>query len=126
MRRLLIALAVLMAPASTLAASTNIADLPAGHYRLDPKHASLIVKVKHLGTSWYVARFDRFDADFTYDPTHPEATTLQASVDATSFDVGADYSRKFANDFIAAAGFPQATFHGDGDEVPPPTGAPGP
>jgi len=105
----LLALAVAL-PTAALAASANVADLPAGHFKLDPKHASLIARVRHLGVSNYVVRFDKLAADFTYDPAHPEATKLTASVDTTSLDVGADYSRKFAEDFLKATQFPQATF----------------
>ena len=112
MRPLPIALLVLAlsSPSAALAASANIADLPAGHFQLDPKHASLIARVRHVGVSNYVLRFDKLAAEFTYDPAHPEATKLTASVDTTSLDVGADYSRKFAEDFLKATQFPQATF----------------
>jgi len=110
MRLMPTALLVFLLPTAALAASTTIADLPAGHFKLDPKHASLIASVRHLGVSNYVLRFDKLAADFTYDPAHPEATKLQATVDTTSLDVGADYSRKFADEFLEATQFPQATF----------------
>jgi polyisoprenoid-binding protein YceI len=110
MRRLLIALVVFALPGAALAASSNVADLPAGHFVLDRKHASVIGRVLHLGVSNYTFRFDTLDADFTYDPAHPEATKIEASVDTTSLDVGADYSRKFADQFLDATKFPKATF----------------
>ncbi len=84
--------------------------LPAGHYKLDPKHSSVVALVRHLGVSDYLIRFDRADADFTYDPASPQTTRLEASVDTTSLDVGADYSKDFANEFLGAAKFPKATF----------------
>lgn len=101
---------LLLLPGAALAASVNPADLPAGHWTLDPRHASLIARVRHLGVSNYTLRFDKLEASFTYDPTHPEATKLEADVDTTSLDVGADYSRKFADQFLDAAKFPKATF----------------
>jgi polyisoprenoid-binding protein YceI len=122
MRPATLALVLLALPAAGLAqdapptpppppdVSKAVANLPAGHYRLDPKHASVTAEVRHLGVSNYVLRFDKLDADFTYDPAHPEATKLQGSVDVTSLNVGADYSRKFADDFLKAKDFPQATF----------------
>jgi polyisoprenoid-binding protein YceI len=122
MRLVLIAALAMVLPATALAQSEPAAQspppetakpaakLPAGHYRLDSKHANLNATVRHLGVSNYVIRFDKFDADFTYDPAQPEATKLTASVDVTSFDVHADYGRKFANDFLSAEKFPQATF----------------
>lgn len=110
MRPLPIILAVLVLPLPLMAASTNPADLPAGHWTLDPKHASLIAKVKHLSVVNYVVRFDKLEGTFTWDPAHPEATHLEASVDVTSLDVGADYSKKFADDFLDASHYPKATF----------------
>jgi len=55
-------------------------------------------------------RFDTLDAGFTYDPTHPEAAQVRATVATTSLDVGADYSRRFADQFLDATKFPNATF----------------
>jgi polyisoprenoid-binding protein YceI len=106
----IIAALLLLLPISALAASANPADLPAGHWTLDPKHASVIARVRHLGVSNYTLRFDKLEASFTYDPAHPEATKLEAGVDTTSLDVGADYSTKFADQFLDAAKFPKATF----------------
>ena len=105
---LLLGLAVVATAAS--AASTNPADLPGGRYALDKKHASVIAKVMHLGVSLYTVRFDGVDGSFTYDPAHPTAAQVSASVDATSLDVGADYGRKFAEEFLDASHFPKITF----------------
>jgi polyisoprenoid-binding protein YceI len=110
MRPAALALCLLALPATAAAASSNPADLPAGHYRLDPAHTSVIARVRHLGVSNYVVRFDRVEGDFMFDPAHPEAFKLQASVDVTSLDVGADYSRKFADEFLDANTYAQATF----------------
>lgn len=110
MRRLLIASAAVLFAWPALAASTNPADLPAGHWTLDAKHSSLIAKVRHLGVANYALRFDKLAGSFTWDPAHPEATHLDASVDVTSLDVGADYSKQFADDFLDASRYPKATF----------------
>ncbi len=110
MRRLVIALALLALAGSAIAASQNPIDLPAGTYALDRKHASVTAKVTHLGVSLYTMRFDTFDGSFTYDPAHPQAAQVRASVDATSLDVGAPYSRKFADQFLDASKFPTVTF----------------
>ena len=47
-------------------ASTD--EVPAGSYKLDREHASLIFRVNHLGFSNYTARFKRFDATLEFDP----------------------------------------------------------
>jgi len=59
-------------------------DVPAGEYRLDKTHASLIFRVNHLGFSFYTSRFTDFDATLQLDPAKPTATTLEAKVDAHS------------------------------------------
>lgn len=97
-------------PVFSIAASQNPADLPAGRYALDKEHASVLAKVMHLGVSLFTVRFDSFDGAFTWDPAHPEAATVQASVDATSLDAAGPYSRKFADDFLDARAHPAITF----------------
>jgi polyisoprenoid-binding protein YceI len=70
----------------------------------------VIARVKHMGVSLYTVRFDTMDATFDYDPARPEDTKLTAHVDPASLDVGADYSKEFAKEFISAGSFPTATF----------------
>ena len=118
--RLLPALLLLIAPAAVAQeptasppspeASAKAASLAAGHYKLDSKHTSVVAIVRHVGVEDYLVRFDKFAADLTYDPAHPETDRLEATVDATSLDVGADYSRDFANTFLGAAKNPTMTF----------------
>ncbi len=86
------------------------AAVPAGHYVLDNRHASLVAHVMHEHVSYYVLRFDRMRASFDYDPAHPEATKLVASVDTTSLDVNGDWAESFQRQFLKADRFPQATF----------------
>ena len=103
-----LALAVPLVAAA--AASSNVADLQPGHYAMDPHHASVIARVSHMGVALYTVRFDSLDATFDYDPTHPDRTRVQASVDPASLDVNADYSKTFAEEFLQASKFPKATF----------------
>jgi polyisoprenoid-binding protein YceI len=104
------ALLVLALPAAARAASQSVLDLPAGTYALDKKHASVTARVAHMGVSFYTLRFDTLDAGFTYDPAHPDSAQVHATVATTSLDVGADYSRRFADEFLDATKFPTATF----------------
>lgn len=97
-------------PFTATAASPTPTDIPRGHYELDPRHASLIARVQHMGVSLYTVRFDTLSAQFDYDPAHPEATHLTASVDPASLDVNADYGKTFAEEFLQASKFPKATF----------------
>ncbi len=99
-----------LAATAASAASTNPADLPGGRYVLDKKHASVTAKVMHLGVSLYTVRFDQIEGSFTFDPARPSDARVSASVEATSLDVGADYGRKFADEFLDATHFPKITF----------------
>jgi polyisoprenoid-binding protein YceI len=60
--------------------------VPAGTYRLDRYHASLIFRVSHMGFSNYTARFTEFDAELAFDPRDPAAARLSATVDARSIE----------------------------------------
>ncbi|MEZ5960313.1 MAG: YceI family protein [Hyphomonadaceae bacterium] len=63
-------------------------NLPAGEYRLDPRHASVIFRIQHQGLAWFTARFDAKAATLTLDPNDPSHSQLSASVDATSVNTG--------------------------------------
>jgi polyisoprenoid-binding protein YceI len=77
------------APQATASADYPVAvDLPAGAYRLDPRHASVLFRVRHMGLAWFTARFDGRAATLTLDPTDPSRSTLTASVDADSVNTG--------------------------------------
>lgn len=59
-------------------------DVPAGAYVLDKSHASLIFRVNHIGFSNYTGRFGSFEAQLTFDPANPSASSVTATVDARS------------------------------------------
>lgn len=63
-------------------------DLPAGEYRLDPRHASVLFRIQHQGLAWFTARFDGKAATLTLDPADPSRSQLRASVDADSVNTG--------------------------------------
>ncbi|MFN3959210.1 MAG: YceI family protein [Parvularculaceae bacterium] len=60
---------------------------PAGIYRLDTSHASLVFKVDHIGFSAYTGQFRSFDATLQFDPARPEDMSVTATIDATSLDI---------------------------------------
>ncbi len=61
-------------------------ELPAGTYRLDQIHASLIFRVDHIGFSHFVSRFARFDATLEFDPAAPETMSVSATIDPASIE----------------------------------------
>jgi polyisoprenoid-binding protein YceI len=93
------------------------ASIPAGHYVMDKRHTSLTVRVNHEHVSLTTLRFDRMDGAFDYDPAHPEAARLTASVDPTSLDVNGDWAKEFQERFLQASKFPQATFVSTGAQA---------
>lgn len=87
-------------------------ELPAGAYRLDPEHASLLFKLDHLGFSQLVGRFDRFDASLDFDPKQPEAARLTVVIDVASIDLNLPQFEQDLRgpDWFDGAQFPQARF----------------
>lgn len=104
--------AYLIAPVLKPNVSQRAQDVQAGDFILDPKHASLIFKIDHLGYSTYVGRFETLDARLAFDPAAPETAQLQASAEVSSLDIGND---EFASEltgpgWLDAAHFPEISF----------------
>ena len=98
---------------------TELRSLKAGAYALDSTHASLSFKVKHLDLSYYVGRFNRFDASLSFDPEALQETQLEAIVEMSSIDSNdaqlEDTLR--SDDWFDVERFPQAYFSTQSVEV---------
>jgi polyisoprenoid-binding protein YceI len=93
-------------------AVTDPAQVPAGHYVTDPHHGGVILKVQHMGMDQSVFRMDKFQAAFDYDPAHPDASKVTATIDANSFNQGDEkISTQFAKEFLDAPNHPEITFN---------------
>ena len=92
------------------AVSSDPAAMPAGTWVNDPAHTSVTARVRHMGVSFYVMRFDTVEAHLTYDPAQPEQAHVDATVQTASLDVGADYGHRFAEQFLDASHSPSMTF----------------
>jgi polyisoprenoid-binding protein YceI len=66
---------------------------PAGTYKLDPNHASLVARVRHFGLADYHVRFTKFDVTLTLDPAKPGGSSLAMTLDPLS--VRTDYTGDF-------------------------------
>lgn len=104
------------APATESASVTapSAEGLPAGDYKLDPLHSTLVFSASHLGFSNYTMQFAKFDADLKLDPANPSAASLTASVDPGSLVLPSP-PEGFLDDllgenWIDAAQFPEVTF----------------
>ncbi|MFT3726203.1 MAG: YceI family protein [Terricaulis sp.] len=65
------------------------ANLPAGDYKLDPRHASVLFRIRHENQlAWFTARFNTRDATLSLNPADPSQSRLTASVDPNSIDTG--------------------------------------
>lgn len=90
---------------------------PAGVYQIDKSHASLQLRVSHMGFSTYTTRFSHFDATLTFDPNNIPASKLVATVDAASLEM--DAAPKMCVDivqgpqFLDTKKFPQIVFRSE-------------
>lgn len=91
---------------------SNFNELKSGAYRLDKSHASLLFKVRHLGLSTYVGRFNEFDATLEFDPNNMQDSQLTALIDMTSLDINDDnLSSTLAGvSWLNSGRYPQAQF----------------
>lgn len=60
----------------------NPAAAPAGVYKLDLEHHSIIARVNHRGFSFNVLRFGATKGTLNWDPQKPEAITLDVTASA--------------------------------------------
>jgi polyisoprenoid-binding protein YceI len=103
------------APAQPAVEAQVVSTAPAGAYTLDKAHASLIVRLDHLGYSHFTARFERWDAQLNFDPAAPEQSQINVSIDPRS--VASDNPPPgFLNimrgvEFLDASRFPVISFH---------------
>jgi polyisoprenoid-binding protein YceI len=76
-----------VAPAAPAPAAPDVSQLPAGAYKIDPTHSTLIFHVSHLGFSAYTGSFSDFTIDLTLDPAAPEKATVSATIDLASLTI---------------------------------------
>ena len=100
--------------ASSLFALVAPITVQAASYKVDVEgaHAFVQFKIKHLGYSWLLGRFNTFDGDFSYDPKAPNKATINIEIDTTSLDSNHAERDKHlkGKDFLNVSDFPKATF----------------
>ena len=117
MRAVALSIICLVLSACALTASQApqaLQSLPAGAYQLEKPHGSLTFRVKHLGLSYYTARFADFDATLDFDPKTPAASRVKAIINPLSVrtDNAADpgWDKRIGQDMMKGADFPQIVF----------------
>tara|TARA_B100002003_G_scaffold195139_1_gene184913 strand:+ start:284 stop:865 length:582 start_codon:yes stop_codon:yes gene_type:complete len=85
----------------------------AAEYKIDPGHSFINFRTKHLGFSWLVGRFNRFEGTMNYDPSAgPDAQNISLTIDAASLDTNHAERDKHLRDrdFFNVAEHPTITF----------------
>ena len=121
LRSLLVRLAVVLVATSLLFScnrlltpdqTTEVTEVRAGQYVLDPNHATLIWKLNHLGFSTFLGSFNDFEASLDFDPENIENASLEVVIDTASLDVDLpEFEEELRGDnWFDVAAFPQAIF----------------
>lgn len=99
----------LVGVASVTALQTQAAD-----YAVDVKgaHAFVQFKIKHLGYSWLLGRFNDFDGSFSYDADAPEKSKISVLIKTASIDSNhAERDKHLRGEqFLDVKSFPEASF----------------
>jgi len=115
----LIALAA--GPALAQGAAKPAPQPPAGQYYMDKSHTSVVFRVNHMGFSHYTARFSRVDGKLQFDPEHPAAMQVEATIDPTSLELNTPpagfHDELMGKNWFDAVKFPQITFRSTKVEV---------
>ena len=113
---LVLALVLAMTPLASGAAAADPttrdpARAPAGAYALDPRHASLVIKVPHLGGfSRYTMRFNRLSGSFAYDPSKWQGTKVDITVDPRSIDTADNIFNRTVAGYFEPDKYPEIVF----------------
>jgi len=92
--------------------TTEVTEVRAGQYVLDPNHASLIWKLNHLGFSTFLGSFNEFEASLDFDPEDIENASLEVVIDTSSLDVNIpEFEEELRGDnWFDVTVYPQAIF----------------
>ena len=109
------------------AVTRTAADMPSGEYALDPRHTSVIWRVRHWGLSPYTGRFDTISGRLNFDAANPAASSVSVRIPLASVNTGIlnrEGQRAFDHDIAAYLGGdanPDIAFESHSVEVTSPT-----
>lgn len=105
---------LLLLPGCLTTARQDLTSVGEGAYELEPAHASVIWRVRHMGLSSYTARFTRLEASLDFDPASPESSRLKAIIDPTSVraehPTRTDWDEELSKQWFRSGTFPQIVF----------------
>ncbi len=97
-----------------------LSQAQAADYQLDTEgqHAFVQFKISHLGFSYLLGSFEKFDGQFSYDSEDLDASSAEIEVQVDSLNSNhAERDRHIlSGDFLNASEFPTATFTSTGFE----------
>ena len=103
-----------LALASALLAGSFLSTVNAADYVIDSKgaHASINFKIQHLGYSWLIGRFDKFEGTFSYDAANISASKIEVNIDTSSVNSNHAERDKHlrSDDFLDVSAFENAKF----------------
>ena len=119
LRRLfIVASAASLLASGAAAADPTVRDpakVPAGNYALDPRHASLLIKIPHMGGfSHYTLRFNRLEGAFAYDPATWQNTKVSITIDPKSIDTADNMFNKTISGYFEPEKYPTIQFTSTG------------
>lgn len=81
-------------------------------YDIDSSHGFVQFKINHLGYSWLIGRFNKFEGNFSYDENNPAASKIEVRIDTASIDSNFAQRDKHirSKDFLDVSTYPKATF----------------
>jgi len=104
------AVAALIAAAALLTTPAHAAE-----YRVDLAHSFVQFRTQHLGFSWLIGRFNRFEGRFEYDAANADGpTNIRVELDTASIDSNHAERDKHlrGDDFLDTDAYPRAVFTG--------------
>jgi polyisoprenoid-binding protein YceI len=101
--------------AAVLLAATTLASAKAGEtYTIDVEgqHAFIDFRIKHLGYSWLLGRFNDFSGEFVVDRENPANSRVEVEIDTASVDTNhAERDKHLRNEnFLNVDAYPKARF----------------
>ena len=92
----------------------SLANAAPERYEMDIEgaHAFIQFKIKHLGYSWLLGRFNQFEGEFELDKDNIEKSKVNVTIDVASIDSNHPDRDKHlrGSDFLEVKKFPKATF----------------
>ena len=92
--------------------NTDITELRAGQYTVDPDHASVLWKINHLGFSTFVGRFNDIEASLDFDPENIENSSIEVIINTAGLDINnPEFAEELrGSNWFDVENFPQAVY----------------